>query len=132
MSILNSTTIQYRKDPSESETEHCLTVKKISSHEIEVSLKDFNNIINDGHHIDYIALYCSKQMVDIVYLDPEKDKPIVIFDLDKINKKRIEELENSDLEHEWIPIHWDINQEYHAIAQCNIHGIWSDVNEEYL
>lgn len=132
MSIFNSTTIQCKSDPSESEFEHTLIVKKISDHEIEVSLKDFNKVMSEKHYIDYIALYCSKQMVDIVYLDPKKDKPIVIFDLNKINKMEEDKLKNYDLEHDWLPAHWDINSEYHAIAHCNLHGTWSDVGEEYL
>ena len=130
MSIFNSNTTQYEKDPSENEVEHKVIVKKISNHEIEVGLEDFKDITNDGHYIDYIALYCSKQIVDMVYLTPEKDKPIVIFDLDKINKK--EEIQVSDPEHNWVGRHWDIDREYHAIAHCNLHGTWSDVGEEYL
>ena len=127
-SLLHSTTMQFQQDPTHDEKEHKLVLKKISDHEIEVDLRDFSQELEKSHYIEYICLYSIRRIVDTIYLKPT-DEPRVIFDLNKINEK-----ENSTVQEkeDWLPRRWDINQDFHAVAHCNIHGNWSDVNEEFL
>lgn len=129
MSILHSTTIQDPEDPTNDEMKHVFVIKKISDHEIEVDLRHFNQQADKKHYIEYVSLYSDNQeLIDTVYLKPGDDF-MVIFDLDKINRKEAEVKREVD---DWIPRHWDINQTFHAVIHCSIHGNWSDVSEEIL
>jgi len=128
MSILHSNTTQSTSRPTDEETEHVPIVKKISDKEILVDFSAFK--YEKDHYLELVSLYNNNQeLVDVVYFKPEDRNSMVIFDLDKINKT--EELVKRD-DDGFMPRHWNINDEFHAVIKCNIHGNWSDVVEDEL
>lgn len=128
MSILHSNTTQSSGNPTDGELEHMPIVKKISDKEIMVDFSNFKH--SSDHYIESVSLYNENQeMIDAIYLKEGNDSSMVIFDLDKINKT--ENLIKSD-DDGFMPRHWSIDDEFHAVIKCNIHGNWSDVVEDEL
>lgn len=129
-STLHSTTMQYPNNPTDTDYEHTPIIRKISNHEVMVDVSNFPHPQTKDHYIKSIALYSSRRMVDEIYFNDNKIEDIykVIFDLDKINKKDRELCELN----EWNPRDWSIEDTYHALITCNVHGNWSDVPEDYL
>ena len=93
---------------------------------------DFSNFKHaPGHYIEAVSLYNNDQeLLDTIYFkEEENNNSMVIFNLEKINEKEsLVKREDED----FMPRHWDINSEFHAVIQCNIHGNWSDVMEDFL
>lgn len=124
-------TTQNPNHPTYLEQRHTPKIRKISDHEIEVSI-EFEFVTDRKKKRKKFLYLCDKnggiiEERKLKKLEEYKCEGIVeIFNINEINKREKEEREIDDREE--TPNYRSIEDEYHAIFHCDVHGDWVDVD----
>jgi hypothetical protein len=124
-------TIQNHGNPTYLEQRHTPRVIKISDHEIEIVI-DFVFVTDRNKKRKKFLYLCDSngriiEERQLKKLEKYKEGKIVeIFDINEINEREKEESEIDDREE--IPNYRDVEDKYHAIFHCDVHGDWVDEN----